>query len=410
MGSFRFLHAADLHIDSPLRGLSSYEGAPVEQLRQATREAFTNLCSLAIEEAVHFVVLAGDVYDGDWPDYHTGLFFVKQLNRLRDAGIRVVLLHGNHDAQSKMTKSLRLPDNVFVFGAASPESFAFEDVGVVFHGQSFKTQKVQKNLASAYPEPVSGACNIGVLHTALEGREGHDTYAPCKSSDLEQKGYGYWALGHVHLREVVCAEPLIVFPGNTQGRHARELGPKGCLICDVDEGVFGEPVFHPLDVVRWEHLEVDLSGETDEDGLFERFDRVLDQALDVVEGRLLAARVTFVGETELHTSLLADRERLVEELRARSFDGGREFFLEKVRLRTESLPESAEADATLDWLGEFPANAAGLVPGGDHPLRSKLPHSSRTAWDDADPDEVARQAWARLQFGLGGTSGEERSS
>ena len=108
---FKFIHAADIHLDSPLRGLDKYEGAPVESIRGATRRAFANLVSLSISEHVDFVILAGDIYDGDWKDYNTGLFFVKELSRLEEAGIPVVLLYGNHDAQSRITKSLTLPEN-----------------------------------------------------------------------------------------------------------------------------------------------------------------------------------------------------------------------------------------------------------------------------------------------------------
>ena len=111
----KFIHTADLHLDSPLRGLSAYADAPAERLRTATRDAFHNLVTQAIDEQVDFMVIAGDVYDGDWKDFNTGLFFVRQMGRLRHAGIPVYLLYGNHDADSEMTRGLELPDNVYVF-------------------------------------------------------------------------------------------------------------------------------------------------------------------------------------------------------------------------------------------------------------------------------------------------------
>ncbi|NUU22496.1 MAG: DNA repair exonuclease, partial [Streptomycetaceae bacterium] len=176
----KLLHAADLHIDSPLRGLSRYPGAPAEEFRSAVRRALENLVDLAVHEGVDAVLLAGDVYDGDWKDYRTGLFFGAQMQRLREADIRVCMVAGNHDAQSKITKELRLPENVHRFSTAQPETKEYEDLGLAVHGQGFAERDVTDNLALAYPKARDGCLNIGLLHTALEGADGHDTYAPCR--------------------------------------------------------------------------------------------------------------------------------------------------------------------------------------------------------------------------------------
>src|SRR3989339_81166 len=137
---FTFLHAADIHLDSPLRGLEGYADAPVEQIRQATRRAFDNLIELAIEEQVAFVLLAGDLYDGEWKDYHTGLFFIDRLSRLRKEKIMVFLASGHHDAASQITKALRLPDNVHLFSTKHPETIILEELGVAVHGQGYHTR------------------------------------------------------------------------------------------------------------------------------------------------------------------------------------------------------------------------------------------------------------------------------
>jgi len=181
---FKFIAAADIHIDSPLQGLSRYEGAPLDVLRGAAREAFTNLVSLAIEEKVAFVLLSGDLYDGEWKDYHTGLFLSQQLSRLREAEIKVCIIYGNHDAESRITKSLRLPDNVRVLSTKSPVTVSLEEVGVAIHGQGFAKRDVTENLAEQYPEAIKGLFNIGMLHTALSGAEGHEPYAPCNLGTL----------------------------------------------------------------------------------------------------------------------------------------------------------------------------------------------------------------------------------
>ena len=212
----KFVHAADIHLDSPLKGLSRYEGAPVAEVRGATRRALENLVDLCLAEGAAFLLLAGDLYDGSWKDYSTGLFFASQMSRLRAGGVRVFMIRGNHDAASKITQSLRWPDNVPELSVRRAETVVVEDLGVAIHGQGFATKAVTDDLAAQYPSRVDGAFNIGLLHTSVTGREGHESYAPCKLETLFGKGYDYWALGHVHQREVLCENPWVVFPGNLQ--------------------------------------------------------------------------------------------------------------------------------------------------------------------------------------------------
>jgi DNA repair exonuclease SbcCD nuclease subunit len=233
----RFIHAADPHLDSPLQGLEAHEGAPVEVLRGATRRAFENLVNLAIEESVDFVVIAGDLYDGDWKDYSTGLFFRAQMVRLQSKGTPVYLIAGNHDAASVITKKLSLPENVHVFSTRTTESLEVAGHPVTIHGRGFPNRAVPENLAIEYPMTVPGRFNLGLLHTSLTGRPGHDTYAPCSVAELREKGYGYWALGHIHQPEVINKEPWIVFAGNCQGRHIKETGQRGCRLVTVSDSL-----------------------------------------------------------------------------------------------------------------------------------------------------------------------------
>ena len=178
-------------------------------------------------------------------------FFVAQMGRLREAHIPVYLLHGNHDAESQITRRLPLPDNVHVFGGQQPESFRIDDLDVVLHGQSYRQRDVSENLARSYPQPVDGTFNIGVLHTGLGGMGGHANYAPCSLDDLINKGYDYWALGHVHRAEVLHERPYIVFPGNLQGRHVRESGAKGARLVTVENNEIVDCAMVHTDVVRW---------------------------------------------------------------------------------------------------------------------------------------------------------------
>src|SRR5688572_2073645 len=198
----KFLHAADIHLDSPLRGLERYEGAPVEKIRLASRHALENLVALAIEQKADFVLLAGDTFDGDGKDWNTALFFVKQMGRLADANIPVLMISGNHDAISKMTRSVVLPRNVTLLGTNRCETVRLDELQVAIHGQSFQTAAVPENMVPGYPSAVNNCFNIGLLHTSLDWSGGeHERYAPCKPADLESKEYHYLALEHIHKRE-----------------------------------------------------------------------------------------------------------------------------------------------------------------------------------------------------------------
>jgi DNA repair exonuclease SbcCD nuclease subunit len=342
---FRFLHAADIHLDSPLRGLERYEGAPVDEIRSAPRRALENLVQFAIDEEVEFLLLAGDLYDGDWPDFNTGLFFHAQMRRLEDAGIGVHLIRGNHDAASQITKQLSLPSNVVQYSNEKPETFEIPELGVAIHGQGFKTRSVTSDLAADFPSGEPDRFDIGLLHTSLDGRPGHDPYAPTSVAELQSKGYDYWALGHVHKREIVCDDPWIVFPGNLQGRHARETGAKGATLVTVEDGTIVEVAHRPLDVVRWLSLDVDI-------GSVEHADEIAELALDRIaaeadpESELLAVRVTLVGRSDAHGEVTSEPERWKEEFRARLHDAaGIRVFLEKVRIGSRSR---ADIGAVLD--------------------------------------------------------------
>jgi hypothetical protein len=312
----KFVHASDLHLDSPLRGLARYEGAPVERIRRATRRALESLVELCIGERVSLLVMAGDIYDGDWRDYSTGLFFAGQMSRLRAAGVPVVMIHGNHDAASQITKHLTLPDNVTVLGHRRPETKVFADLGICVHGQSFAKRDVKDDLASRYPEPIRGLLNVGLLHTALAGRPGHEPYAPTSLEALVAKGYEYWALGHVHQREVLHRDPWVVFSGNLQGRHARETGAKGAMLVEFDgpkvHGV--SPV--ALDAARWHELVLDSSLASSPSDVLEGFSCALEELLSGVEGRLLLLRLRLTVPSRLEASLRADAEQFENELRS----------------------------------------------------------------------------------------------
>lgn len=397
---FKFIHAADIHLDSPLRGLARYEGAPAERIRGATREALKNLVQTAIEEKVAFVIIAGDVFDGDWKDYNTGLFFASQMSRLREAGIQVFLISGNHDAASKITRTLKMPANVVRFPTKHAETAILEEIGAAIHGQGFSRPDVTENLAANYPEALGGLYNIGVLHTAATGREGHEPYAPCSVEDMIGKGYDYWALGHVHKREILHESPWILFAGNTQGRHVREAGPKSCTIASVEDDRSTNLDRKDLDVIRWTSLAVDCTEAQSGEDVVELVRSAIEFELAHTEGRMLAARVQARGSSRAHDALNSNPEKWINQIRAEATDAsGGEIWLEKVSLHTSlavDLTKLIGGDSPVSHLLNFmkelesdPSELSGLAE-LLATVKSKLPLELRSGEDAMDLEAPER--------------------
>lgn len=398
---FSFIHAADIHLDSPMLRLDEYDGAPTDQIRQATRRALDNVVRLAISERVNFVLICGDLYDGDWRDYNTGLYFISRMAQLAEAGIPVYIVAGNHDAANRMTKSLRLPPGVNFIGSRRPVTLMIEDIGVAIHGQSFPTQAVDVDLSKSYPSAVPGCFNIGMLHTCATGSSEHDRYAPCSLDGLRLKGYEYWALGHIHKRQVLCEDPPILFPGNLQGRSIKETGPKGCVLVRVENGRTSHD-FHAMDVIRWEQCEADVTDETTESGVFEK---IMNRVSDVAAGADLPMliRIDVVGRCPIHDRIASDLERLVGEIRAAAISLHQDrVWIEKVRLGTAPLPQErlegsgGPIEILLNLIEEIGADPGELARLGLclNDLWEKLPHEIRNCDAAVSPNDT--KALARL--------------
>ena len=354
MTSFRFIHASDIHLDSPLTGLGGTEGNAIDRIRAAPRAAFEALVDHVISDEIDFLVIAGDLYDGSWRDFRTGLFFADQMGKLNQAGVPVFVLHGNHDAQSQITRPLKLPENVKVFNARKPETIYLKDYDVALHGQSYRERAVTSNLVPEYPEPMDNLFNIGVLHTALGGAPLHDNYAPCTIQELVAKGYDYWALGHVHRREILNKEPYVVFCGNIQGRHIRETGPKGASLVTVESGEVTQIEALTFDVVRWSLINVDVKSAHDMLGVINLIQSALENQVAKADGRLLAARVVLQGKTDLHNELLADLEHLTADIQSIALGLGDEVaWIERLLIQTEPATDLSELAAREDALGDL---------------------------------------------------------
>ncbi|MBN2530410.1 MAG: metallophosphoesterase family protein [Deltaproteobacteria bacterium] len=355
---FKFIHAADIHLDSPLRGLARYETAPVDAIRNATRKAFENLVEYAIDEEVDFILMAGDLYDGDWKDYSTGIFFSQQMGKLAKAGIHFYAVSGNHDAANKMTRSLAKAPNFTLFKSSSPQTETIEELEVAIHGQSFSTRHVWDNLAVNFPDAVSGAFNIGLLHTSLTGREGHVPYAPCSVDDLVSKRYQYWALGHIHHAEVVSEDPWIVFPGCIQGRHMNETGSKGCRLVTVDDGevISVEEVY--LDVFRWFQVSIDITDIEKKDAVWDKIRAAIADNRGLSGDSPFALRINLTGSAPVASSLAHDPEATRQQILALGAEvAGEDVWIEKVNNSTRgkrNLEKAlAEGGLVAQILGEI---------------------------------------------------------
>lgn len=360
----KFIHTADIHLDSPLSGLAAYKDAPADLLRTVTRDAFSRLVDVAIEEAVDFMVIAGDLYDGTWKDYNTGHFFCREMGRLNKVGILVYLLYGNHDAESEMTKKLTLPTNVHTFESRKANTFRIEALKVALHGRSYKEAATLDNLVTSYPLPVAGWLNIGVLHTALGGYAAHANYAPCTLAELNAKSYHYWALGHVHEHAILQKDPWVVFPGNLQGRHIRETGARGAMLVTADETGIQSVERLLVDSLRWHRVEVDASSAA----TLPEVSRLVGQAFETLvtgtpESIYLSVRVAILGKTQAHGELFGLEKQLREEILGQAAALGiHRLWVEKVCLETEPSVDASQmatrSDAIAD-LQKFLADAPG---------------------------------------------------
>lgn len=405
----RFLHAADIHLDSPLAAVADRGGDLADALVGATRRALTNMVDLAIDRQVDFVLLAGDLWDGDWKDAHAGQFFVRQAARLQAAGVPVLAVAGNHDAAAGLM-SRDWPGNVHFFSARKPQTIQLLNGRVAVHGQSFPQAAVTDNLARNYPAGVAGAFNIGLLHTALEGAADHAPYAPCSVADLRGKGYDYWALGHVHAARVVDRAPWIVYPGNLQGRHIRETGPKGCVLVETADGQVQSVETLVCDAARWAETAVDLTGVADWEAAFSAVRGRLAAAANQADGRPLAARVVLTGATALDDRLRARPNHTEAAVLAAAAQVSAELWIERVKLRTR--PPCAAADSGGGMGAGALADIAARLADADGEERVALDKALtdiRAGWPDWLKDaaeaalaesDVAADALARLGWEL----------
>lgn len=363
MPEFSFIHAADLHLDSPFVGLANLPDSNhkiVETLRQATFRAFDNLIGLCLHKKVDFLLVAGDVYDGADRSLQAQLRFRDGLQKLDAAGIQTFIVHGNHDPLDGWSHSLTFPASVHTFAAeAGSIVFQKEDVPVArIHGISYPSSNINEDFGRELARQGNERFQIGLFHCNVGGDANHANYAPRTITELVASKLDYWALGHVHETAVLReANPFIGYPGNTQGRHIREQGKRGCFHVSVDsEGrMQSTPEFLETDVVRWMVSEVDITDIADMDELIGRLEQEMDELSQQAAVRPVLARFTLHGRGVVHGDLTRANaaNELLEALQNKGATQSSFIWVERLKVRTRSTVDIAARREGQDFVGDL---------------------------------------------------------
>ena len=352
---YRFVHTADLHLDSPLGSLAMRDPALAERIDAATRASFERIVDHCLDERVDALMIAGDLYDRDQTSVKTAIFLASQLGRLHEAGIRAFIVRGNHDSGATITRGLDLPPGVHVFDGRGGVGQVARDAGeggpeVRVHGVSFGQSKAPDSLLPKYARPTGGAVEIGLMHTSLGGDAGHDTYAPCALADLVGHGFAYWGLGHVHARTVHhrAGDAAVVMPGMPQGRDIGEAGAKSATLVTIgDDGALTLDAFATA-VAEFARERVVLGPEAGWSDALERAEAAMVEAAGRTSADHLVVRLSLTGASHEAWRLRRDLDLFTDELRDRVGGPRSGLHVDKVELDVAAAETKA---AGADSLG-----------------------------------------------------------
>lgn len=359
--AFRFVHTADIHLDSPLRSLALRNKDLAELVGDASRQAFSSIIDLCLSESVDALVIAGDLYDGDQTSMKTARFLGTQMARLTEANIRVYKIRGNHDALSRISKQLVFPEQVTIFGGRAQSVLQTAGgLDVAFHGLSFANPKAPDSLLPKYPAPQDGVVNVGIMHTSLAGAPSHDVYAPCSVAQLHGHGFDYWALGHIHARSVHRGASTVVMPGIPQGRDINEAGEKSVTLVTIRDDRSIEIEERLTSVAQFERLSVDLSAVLEWTEAVAHIRAELERKRRSVRSRHAVIRLELTGATPLSWSLIRDKDLLLAEAEQAAEQIG-ETWIEKLQFDVAlPIPEiqAGTADPILELAASMRAEAS----------------------------------------------------
>ena len=401
IAGFRFIHTADIHLDSPLKSLALRNPELAELVGGATRQVFSDIVDLCIGESVDALIIAGDLYDGDQTSMKTARFLASELNRLAAAGIRTFIIRGNHDALSRISRELVLPDTVKLFSGRGEHVVIERGQGgkpVAIHGLSFANPTAPESLLSKYARPLPDAINIGIMHTSLGGAPGHDPYAPCSPAELQATGYDYWALGHIHKRSVITGPATIVMPGMPQGRDINEEGVKSVTLVSITDGGETKLEEKRTAIAEFARVQVDASGLGDWNELADAITAALTPARAGSSAPHLVVRLVFSGETTLAWRMRRDAELLAAEADERAAQIGNTW-IEKLDIAC--LPPALPHASATDPLHELRSLIENDILGSDayevalagvaETLQAQLPTDLRDLFGTDETGTAARR-------------------
>ncbi|UES41951.1 metallophosphoesterase family protein [Roseibium aggregatum] len=382
---FKFIHTADIHLDSPLRSLALRNSDLAELIGDATRRALVTIVDVCIDEQVDALIVAGDLYDGDQTSMKTARFLASQMQRLHEADIATFIIRGNHDALSRITQELILPPSVTVFGGrAHSVEIAKGDLALSIHGLSFAKPHAPESLLEKYHRPTPDAVNIGIMHTSLAGAPGHDLYAPCKMSDLHGWGFDYWALGHIHTRTQHAGDRIVIMPGMPQGRDINEAGEKTVTLVTVNDDRSLTVEERPSSIAQFERVSIDMSSAETWREAADLVEQKIAGARDRTRSQHLVARLRLTGRTRLSWQLRRDRDLLLAEAEQRAESMGNTW-IEKIEIDTDAPESTPVGSATAD-----PVLELGELIRGDiihqHGVRQAVQDLVKELRDDLPPE------------------------
>jgi len=356
--SFSFIHAADLHLDTPFTGMGQLPQKLRERVLHSTFTAYDNLIQLCIDRHVDFLLLAGDIYDTSNRSLRAQIYFKEGLEKLAAHGIQVYIVHGNHDPVNSKELNVTLPANAFVFPPGEVVSHSFEQEGrelARIYGVSYPQSHVKESYLSKFKREAGDFFAIGLLHTNVDGNPAHDNYAPVSRAELIQHGFDYWALGHIHQKNILHDDPVILYPGNIQGRNVKETGERGCYFVKVEEKKVTELTFCATDDLRWYQEQVSLSDCEQIQDILDLLEDTKEQIRMQSKGKGAFVRLSFTGRTPMH-SYVCDEKNLADFLEIlRGMEEEREDFvwLDSIDVKTKPIIQLEQVAEEESLLGDF---------------------------------------------------------
>ncbi len=346
----KLIHTADVHLDSPLQTLALRNPDLQDKVQGASRHAFTRIVEQALEQDVAAVLISGDLFDRTARSAKTAAFLLAELARLNKAGIKVFYIKGNHDAENPLTGETTLPENVHVFDGDG-DKVQLQGCEVWIHGVSFSEKKAEKSLLGKFAAPVPNAINIGLLHTSLNGSASHDVYAPCTVQELIDTGFNYWALGHIHKRQVHSDAPWIVMPGIPQGRDIGEPGPQSATLIEIDEGSITTSEFLTSSI-EFTTLLLDVGALEDATALQTLAKSALQKHADSLQSDDGVVRVRLQGQSAFRWQWLRDRDQWEETFDLACRGTGR-LWMEKLIFEIDDTPKTVADKSALGELSSL---------------------------------------------------------